>query len=116
MVLAKDKCATDVDDREAGDHPLLQRLAHAFFYRWDELPRHDPADDFVDEHEPFAARRWLDLEIDHAVLTVAAGLADVSPFGGRLGRDRLAVGHFGHIERDVDTKFSLQALGCDLQV
>ena len=63
-----------VDDRVAGEDALGQRLAHALLDRRNELPRHDAADDLVDELEAGAARQRLHLEPGVAELAAAAGL------------------------------------------
>ena len=73
------------------------------------------AGDLADELEALAGI-GLDLELDVAVLAVAAGLADEATGAVRLRGDRLAVRHLGLADGGVDLEFAQHAVDDDLEV
>ena len=64
----------EVDHREAGQHARLHGLFDALLDRPDILTRNRAADDPVHELEALAALQRLELQLDMAVLALAAGL------------------------------------------
>ncbi len=89
MRLAVEQGDPDVHHRVAGQHPHLHLGPDAFLDRRDELPRHHPADDLVDELQARAGRPGLDLDVADPELPVAAGLLDVPAQAPGLPADRL---------------------------
>ena len=79
VVRAVDQRDLDVDHRVAGEDAVVSASRDALLDRGDVLPRDRAADDLVDELEALAGLVRLDLELDVAVLAVAAGLADEAP-------------------------------------
>src|ERR1700753_419600 len=83
----------DAGHRVAGRDALLHLRADALFHRRDELPGHHPADDLADDVEGGRVLQRLHLDVADAVLTVPAGLLDVTAEALGLARDRLPQWH-----------------------
>src|SRR5215212_10795677 len=92
-----------VGDREAGNWSGFQSLPHAFLHGRVEVAWHRSAEHLFAEFE-LGVRERLQFEEDVTILTRATGLLLVLVLSYRLCRDRLAVGHAGKAELDVDAK------------
>ena len=88
--LAVEQGDPEPDHRVSGYHALLHLPPDALFHRGDELARHHPADDLVDELEAGRVFQRLHLDLADPVLAVPARLLDVAPEPARRHRDRLA--------------------------
>ena len=86
MIAAVVKGGFNIHHRIAGQHAGLHRFFNAGLDRRDKLPRYRGAFDGLDELKALAARLRFELDIDHAVLAVAAALPDELAF--RLYRQR----------------------------
>src|SRR5262245_49923601 len=106
----------DVHHRVAGQHAGIERFADAFLDRRDVLPRDRAADDLVLELEALARLVRLDLEVDVAVLTAAAGLPHIAALGFGLLADRLAIGDLRLADVRLDPELAQQAIDDDLEM
>src|SRR5207245_2382582 len=106
----------DVDDRVAGEHTGVERLADPLLDRRNVFPRDGAADDLVLELEALARLVRLHLEVDVAVLAAATGLPHVAAL--RLGglTDRLAIGNLGLADVGLHLELAQEAVDDDLQV
>src|SRR6516162_3887602 len=98
----------DVDDRKPGQIALVERVAHAFFDRWNILARDNSPDDFICKFEAAAALQRFNLKPAIAVLSTAAGLPLVLTL--RLGApfDSLLVRHLGRGQLDIHVELALE--------
>ena len=100
----------------AGEDAALERLADARVDRRDVLARDRAADDLVDELVAGARLARLDLDLDVAVLAVAARLAHEAAVAvGRLA-DRLAVGHLRPADVGLDPELAHHAVDQHVEV
>src|SRR5437588_3890878 len=106
----------DVDDRVAGQHAGIERLADPLLDRRNVFARDRAADDLVLELEALARLVRLDLEVDVAVLAAATGLPHVAAL--RLGglADRLAIRNLGLADVGLHLELAQEAVDDDLQV
>ena len=117
MVRAVDQRGTHVDHGVPGQDAGLQRLLDPLVHRRDVLPRDRPTDDLVDELVAAARARGFEVDLHHAVLAMAAGLADVAPHDLVDGSaDRLPVGHLRLADVRSDVELAGQPVDQDLQV
>src|SRR3989475_11499740 len=106
----------EIDDRVAGQDPLLHTVADAFLHRRDVVVRHGAAEDLVHELEAAPARQGLAAEPDVAVLAAPARLLLVLalPLGAPL--DRLLVRDARRQQVHVHVVLALHALDDHLDV
>src|SRR6185312_12295778 len=116
VVLAVHERDADVHHRVAGLDAGLQRLLDALLDRRDELRRDRAALDSVDEVEALPGG-GLDVAVDDAVLTRAAGLAHEATLDS-LGpaADRLAVGDLRPADVRLDLELAQHAVDEHLEV
>ena len=108
MVRAVVQRHLDVDDGVAGQKALAQRGRDPFFDRRDVLAGNGAALDGVEELEPLAARQRTDPQPRVAELAAAPGLLLEAALRLGLGGHRLAVGHLGRFQFDLDAVLALQ--------
>ena len=98
----------EVHRRERRQHAFVQALAQSFFDGGDVLSRHGASGDLVFEDEALSPLQGAELDINVAVLAVAAGLLFVLAL--RLGRlaDRFAIRDLRHAGLQVDAEAILQ--------
>src|SRR4030095_2310514 len=106
----------DVDDRVAGQHAGVERLADTLLDRRDVFPRDRAADDLVLELEALAGLVRLHLEVDIAVLTAAARLPHVAALRLGLLADRLAIRDLRLADVGLDPELAQEPVDDDLQV
>ena len=82
----------DVHDREAGKHAGLHRTLDALFDRRNVFLRNRAANGLVDELKALAAFVGFHLDLDMAVLALAAGLSGVLGLLEDRFRNRLLIG------------------------
>ena len=116
MGLAVGQRHAEVDDRVAVADAALHLGTYALLDRGDEVAGYGAPDDLVDELEPAALRKRLDLDVAHGVLAVAAGLLDVPPVALGGAAERLAQGHHERHLLDVHRVALGQPFGDDLRV
>jgi hypothetical protein len=114
--LPSDERRAHVHHRVAGLDARLERLLDPLLDGGDELGRHGATLDLVDEVEALAGRR-LEVDVDHAVLARAAGLADeLALHLLDVVADRLAVGHLRAADGRLDLELALEAIDDHLEV
>src|ERR1022692_3707640 len=106
----------DVHDRIARDHAGLNRLLDSLVDRGDELSRHGPADDAVDEFIAFAGGERLDLQPDVAILAAAARLAHEFAFRFHGAAYGFAIRDLRLANVGIDLEFALHAIDDDLEM
>ena len=102
MILAVVDRGAEIDDRKSGEITAFGRSANAFLDRRNPVLGNRSAENIVHELNAGAARRRLHADAADAELPVPAGLFFVLALGVGLAADRLAIGHFGRLERQVD--------------
>ena len=101
VIFAVVKRGPEIHDGKASEKSAFGRSANALLHRRNPVFRNRSAENVIHEFDARAARRRFHADAAHAELAVSAGLFLVFSFGVGLAANRLAVRHFGRLQRQV---------------
>ena len=105
-----------IDDRVPGDNTVLHLFLHTTINGRDVFLRHGPANDVVDELVAGTRLRWLDTQVNMAVLAAPTRLAYELVFLLHHLANRLAVSNLWLAHVGIDPELALHAIDDDIEV